>query len=526
MRSGVGRGWMLRRIGWMAGAAALAFLLAAASGTPLETGTYRDYESRVAAFTLSNGLRVIVLHRDHAPVFTFQIKADVGGVDEDVGQTGLAHLFEHMAFKGSCGIGTSNCPAEKKALGEMEATYLQLRDLIVKQNAGMPLTDADKAQMDALQKKFKDREANAQQYVVQNEFGKYISEAGGTGLNASTGDDSTQYFYSMPANKLSLWGWLESERFSDPVFREFYKERDVVMEERRLRTESTPFGRLDVEFSGAAFIAHPYGRPVIGWRSDITTVSMTMGQDFFKKYYGARNLVCVVVGDIDPADVKRVAEQYLTRIPMGEDPPPVVTVEPPQNGERRVTLEDPGQPALRIGWHTPQSNHPDSQALESLAKILGGGRTSRLYKRLVKQDRIATSVFAGNNGGKYPSLFEISATPVRGKTADDVEPVIYDEVTKLLTTDPPTEDELAKYKTGANAGFIRGLNSDGGMAGQLAYYQFYFGSWRELFREPDRINAVTLDDVKRVATLYLTKKNRTVGMIKTVQPAKPTGGKS
>ncbi|MGH8102905.1 MAG: M16 family metallopeptidase, partial [bacterium] len=489
------------------------------------TGTYKDYEGRVVEFTLSNGLKVIVLHRDHAPVFTFQIKADVGGVDETVGQTGLAHLFEHMAFKGSCAIGTTDCQKEKKALEVMEATYTQYRAYLLKQNAGMPLSDADKTQMDALWKKFKEQEADAQLNVVQNEFGQYISEAGGTGLNASTGDDSTQYFYSLPANKLELWGWLESERFSDPVLREFYKERDVVMEERRLRTESTPFGRLILEYYGAAFLAHPYGRPVIGWRSDVTTLTITQAQEFFNKYYGARNLVCVVVGDIDPMDVKRVAEKYLSRIPSGEDPAPVSTVEPPQNGERRVTLEDVGQPLLYIGWHTPQIDHPDTQPLEALATMLGGGRTSRLYKRLVKRDRIATTAFASNGAQKYPGLFEISATPVRGKTAEDVEPVIYDEINKLLTTDPPTEDELKKYKTGAQAGFIRGLNSDAGMASQLAYYQFYLGSWREMFREPDRIDGVTLDDVKRVAAHYLTKKSRTVGLIKTVQPAGSTGGK-
>lgn len=492
-------------------------VLFAAAAAP--TGTYKDYEGRVSAFTLSNGLRVIVLHRDHAPVFTFQIKADVGGVDEDVGETGLAHMFEHMAFKGTCAIGTTNCPAEKQALAAMETTYNELRPYLLRQQASFPMTDADRAKMDSLQKKFKEQEAAAQQYVVENEYEKIIGEAGGVGVNASTGDDSTQYFYSLPANKLELWGWLESQRFSDPVFREFYKERDVVMEERRLRTESTPFGRLDVEFNGAAWLAHPYGRPVIGWRSDVTTFTMTMAQEFFKKHYGAKNLVCVVVGDIDPADVKQMAEKYLTRIPPGEKSLPVVTVEPPQNGERRVILEDAGQPVLRIGWHVPQVSHPDTEPLNALATILGGGRTSRLYKRLVKQDRIATTVFTDDGAEKYPGLFELFAVPVRGKTAEDIEPVIYDEINKLLTTDPLTEDELNKYKTGAKAGFIRGLNSDGGMAGQLAYYELYFGSWHELFRQPDRIDAVTLDDVKRVAAQYLTKKNRTVGLIRTIQSA-------
>lgn len=476
--------------------------------------SYTEYESRVVEFTLPNGLKMLVLDRGEAPVFTFRTYADVGGVDEALGETGLAHLFEHMAFKGTSTIGTRNYREEKKAIRAMEEAYQAYRDAVQRK--------ADPDTVQHLQEEFLKLRAKADSYAVTNEFDRIIEENGGVSLNAFTTSESTQYFYALPSNRLELWAVLESERFADPVLREFYRERDVVLEERRLRTESSPFGRLAEEFDAAAFKAHPYGRPVIGHRADISTVSLTQAQAFFKKYYGAKNLVVTVVGDVDPDEVKRLAEKYFTRIPPGEDPPPVVTQEPPQNAERRVIVFDVAQPQLLVGYHTVEFVHPDRPALQALASILGSGRTSRLYQRLVKQEKIATgvSVFSGTPGNKYPGLLEISATPVKGKTAEALEPLIYLEIQKIQD-EGVTPEEVKKFQTRAKASFIRGLSSNFGLSGQLAFFEVITGSWHNLFREPEKIMQVTPEDVQRVAQQYLKESNRTVAFIRTV----PKGGK-
>jgi len=476
--------------------------------------SYTEYENRVVEFTLPNGLKMLVLDRGEAPVFTFRTYADVGGVDEAMGETGLAHLFEHMAFKGTTTIGTRNDKQEKKAIREMEAAYQAYWNAVQRKE--------DPDRIKRLQERFLSLQAKADSYAVTNEFDRIIEENGGVSVNAFTSSDSTQYFYSLPSNRLELWALLESDRFTHPVLREFYKERDVVLEERRLRTESSPFGRLEEEFEAAAFKAHPYGRPVIGHRADISTVSLTQAEAFFKKYYGAKNLVIAVVGDVDPDEVKRLAMKYFAKIPPGEDPPPVVTQEPPQNAERRVVLLDVAQPQLLIGYHTVEFVHPDRLPLQALANILASGRTSRLYKRLVKQEKIATSVYAftGTPGNKYPGLLEIGATPVKGKTAEDLEPLIYEEIQKIQQ-EGVTPEEVKKFQTRAKASFIRSLSSNFGLSGQLAFYEVITGSWRNLFRELEKIMQVTPEDVQRVAQQYLKESNRTVGLIRTL----PKGGK-
>jgi predicted Zn-dependent peptidase len=471
---------------------------------------FSGLQERVVEFRLKNGLKVLVLDRGEAPVFTFRTYADVGGVDEEKGETGLAHMFEHMAFKGTREIGTRDWRGEARAIEEMERVYLEWREKRLRGESGEEVA--------RLEKRFLELRQKAAGYSIPNEWDRIVQENGGVGINAFTTSDSTQYFYSLPANRLELWAYLEAGRFADPVFREFYEERDVVLEERRLRTESSPFGRLYEEFLAAAFKAHPYGWPVIGHRSDIANVTLTQAKAFYRKYYGARNLVVAVVGRVDANEVRRVAEKYLSRIPPGEDPPPVITREPPQIAERRVVLYDVAQPVLMIGYHTPEYAHPDRPALEALAFILGQGRTSRLYKRLVKQDRIATSISAsnGNPGDKYPGLLTITVTPVRGKTAEGVEPLVYEEIQKVRD-EGVTPEEMAKFRANAQSAFIRSLGSNAGLAGQLTFYEVITGSWRNLFKEPDLVNAVTPEDVQRVAREYLKPTNRTVALIKTAK---------
>ncbi|UCF14917.1 MAG: insulinase family protein [Phycisphaerales bacterium] len=472
------------------------------------------FEQRMTEFTLDNGLTFLVLERHEAPVVSFHTYADVGAVDEVRGITGLAHLFEHMAFKGTKTIGTKDYKAEAEVMAKMDEVFLALK---AEKRKG---EQADRARIEKLQKQMKGAQEQAQEYLVHDEYEEVFSREGSSGFNAYTSQDATQYIVSLPSNKIELWMMMESDRFANPVLREFHKERDVVMEERRLGVESRPVGRLLEEFMAAAYKAHPYGDNVVGHMSDIATLTRAEAQAFFEKYYSPSNLTIAIVGDVDPDQVRELAEKYFGPIPSGPKPEPVETVEPPQLGERRVVVEDPAQPFVLIGYHKPDVHHPDDAVFDALTDIVGMGRTSRLYKSLVKEKKIAVyaSGFQGMPGNKYPSLFLFYAVPARGHTNAESEEAIDAEIERLKT-ELVTPEELAKAKTRARASLIRQLASNSGLAAQLTFYHVVTGDWRNLFRQLDKIDKVTAEDIQRVAKEYFTIKNRTVGVTKTTAAA-------
>jgi predicted Zn-dependent peptidase len=494
----------------------MVLLFALASVVPKSAGAQdlADFEKRMTAFTLDNGLKFLVLERHEAPVVSFHSYADVGAVDEVKGITGLAHLFEHMAFKGTKTIGSKDHEAEAKAMARADEAFQAMKKERRKGDG------ADKAQIEELQKQFEEAQEEVQKYLVHDEFEEALTRQGSAGLNAYTGCDATRYILSLPSSKVELWMLMEADRFLNPVLREFYKERDVVMEERRLRTESQPQGRLIEEFLAISYKAHPYGEPVIGHMSDLETLTRTEAEVFFKKYYSPSNLTIVIVGDVEPREIRKLAELYFARIPSGPKPDPVETVEPPQLGERRVVVEDPAQPFVVLGYHKPNFNHPDNAVFDAITDIMGTGRTSRLYKSLVKEKKIAvaSSGFQGFPGNKYPGLFLFYAVPARGRTNQECEQAIYAEIEKLKT-EPVSPEELEKAKTRARADLIRQLASNGGLAAQLAFYEVISGDWRNLFKQLDKIEKVTAEDIQRVAEKYFTSKNQTVGVIETA-PAK------
>src|SRR5216683_4077820 len=304
-----------------------------------------SFEKRITVKKLANGMTVMVMERPEAPVFSFYTHVDAGSAQEVLGITGLAHMFEHMAFKGTNEIGTTNYPAEKAALAKVEETYAAYQ----KENEKEVGRDPKKVEQLAAAWKAAIEDAN--QYVIPNQFGEIVESQGGVGLNANTDLDETIYFYSFPENRLELWAYLESERFIHPVMREFYKERDVVMEERRMRTDSSPQGRLLEQFLAAAFVAHPYGRPIVGWPSDLHSFSATDAARFFHKYYVPSNMIVAVVGDVKAAQAMPIIEKYFGRIPAGPEPEPLRTKEPPQRSLRQVVLHDKSQPLYIEGYH-------------------------------------------------------------------------------------------------------------------------------------------------------------------------------
>src|ERR1700678_191153 len=273
-----------------------------------------SFEKRITVKTLPNGLTLIICERPEAPVFSFFTLVDAGSAQDPMRQTGLAHMFEHMAFKGTDKIGTSDYAAERPALEKVEssyAAYIAERDKSV---------GRDEDKLKQLEKAWKDSIAEADKYVVPNQFGKIVEQSGGQDLNAFTDYDETGYHYSLPSNRLELWAYLESERFLHPVLREFYKERNVVIEERRMSTDSRPFGRLIEQFTEEAFAAHPYHRPTIGWISDLNTFSATDAQKFFEKYYVPSNMTGAVAGDIEAAQALPILEKYFGRLPSRPHP--------------------------------------------------------------------------------------------------------------------------------------------------------------------------------------------------------------
>lgn len=473
-----------------------------------------SFEKRVTTRTLDNGLTVIVVERPVAPVFSFFTHVDVGSDREVPGITGLAHMFEHMAFKGTDRIGTTDYEAEKVTLEKVERAYLAY-DAERRRPVGR-----DEQKVAGLEQAWRAAMADADQYVVANEFGEIIDREGGVGLNAFTSSDETGYFYSLPANRLELWAYLESERFLNPVMREFYKERDVVMEERRMRTDSQPIGRLVEQFLATAFTAHAYGRPVVGWASDLQTFSATDAIAFMERYYVPSNMVVTLVGDVRAAEALPLVEAYLGRLPARPAPEPLRTVEPAQRAERQVILRETAQPFFLEGYHRPAVTHPDDAVYQVIADLMSTGRTSRLYRSLVRDKKIAAqaSGFNGFPGSKHPNLFAFFAVPTPGHTPEEIRHAIREEIERLRTEDV-TDEELQMVKTRAKANLVRQLDSNQGLAIQLATAQARYGDWRELFRQVDRLEEVTKQDIRRVADATFQPTNRTVGILETVQPA-------
>lgn len=486
----------------------------------LQAQDIASFEKKITVKKLPNGLTVLIMERPEAPVFSFYTHVDAGSAQEVNGITGLAHMFEHMAFKGTDKIGTTNYPAEKVALAKVERAYAAY------QRENLKETGRDPKKVAALEQEWQKAVEDADQYVKVNEFGEIVESQGGVGLNASTDLDETTYQYSFPENRLELWAYLESERFLHPVMRQFYKERDVVMEERRMRTDSSPQGRLIEQFLAAAYIAHPYGRPTLGWPSDLRAFSATDALNFFHKYYVPGNMVVAVVGDVKAAQALPIIEKYFGRLPDAPVPEPLRTKEPPQEELREVILKDRSQPLYLEGYHRPDFRDPDDAVYDVLSDLLSKGRTSRLYRSLVRDKQIALAAQGGSfPGNKYPSLFYFFAVPAPGHTAREMAGPIHDEIEKLKTKDV-TDEELQSIKTRAKADLIRSLGDNMGLANELADYQAYYGDWRELFRQIDRIETVSKADIRRVANLTFKESNRTVGTIETTSPdgAKPQAG--
>ena len=469
----------------------------------------------VSAHTLPNGMRVLLVERHEEPTIACGWVARVGSADERPGITGIAHLFEHMMFKGTKRIGTRNArrDAELNALQDQTVAELRkeidgLRERLRRgeiQRLDDPGVRSARHQelLDTLAKQVQEQRS----LVVKDELAKLYAQAGATGLNANTTQDRTFFHVTVPANKLALWAWLESDRLQNAVFREFYSERDVVLEERRQRTDATPFGKLNEAFNAMIWHALPYSWPVIGWPSDITAVTRDQADQFFATYYAPSNLTAILVGDFKSGEALDLLQTYFGSIPDHPGArPKVITLEPSQPGEQRLSATADATPMVTAAYKCVASVHGDAPALKVLAGILNG-QSGRLNRELVQRRRAAVGAQAYVVAQKFGGVFYLSGTPASGQAPEEVEPLLYRELERIQKGGV-TATELLKAKNQYEVDRLRLMDSNGGLLGLLAGAEGQ-GTYLDVKRHSERLQAVTCEDVQRVARVYLIPTNRT-----------------
>lgn len=468
--------------------------------------------------TLPNGMRVLMVERHDHPTIACGWVARVGSANERPGITGLAHLLEHMLFKGTKTIGTTNGPRDielnvlqDKVQARIRAEVSLLRE---KQRRGeiadMNDPQARTPRLQELLREFDTLVAEQKQITVTDEFSKLYEKHGSSNLNAFTDLDMTVYTNEVPANKLELWMWLESDRLLNPVFREFYSERSVVLEERKQSLDATPTGAFEEAFAALVWAAHPYSwaETVIGWPSDISQVTREQASEFFTTYYAPNNLTAVLVGDFNPDQAMVLMERYFGRLqanPQGV--PEVTTTEPPQVAEQRLYAEAETTPEVEIAYKTVASVHKDAPALSLLADVLNG-KSGRLYKQLVLKQKVATSAKARVQGAKYSGTFALTGVASADHTPEDVEKAIGVELEKIQR-DGISEEELQKVKNQSQAAAYARFEKNMGLMLQLAKAEGR-GDHRDCLKGPLNIQKVTRWDVQRVAKQYFAKENRNV----------------
>lgn len=469
-----------------------------------DAGTY--LKSKVVTRTLPNGITVILLNRGYSPTLAFEIAFRVGSVDESYRCIGAAHMLEHMLFKGTDRLGTKNFQKEKKILRRIEAVGETLDYL--------RLTSPKNERIAALEKELARLQKKAAGYVISSPYDRIYTRSGGVGFNASTSRDKTGYYIELPADKLDIWARIESERLKRPVLREYYLERNNVIQERLMRYDSQGQGLLFEQYMATAFAAHPYRHPIIGWRSNIPYLSLKDIRHFFRTYYTPQRMTITIVGKQDIEKTWKVLKKYFSNIPRGRDLPEIPVEEPKQRGEKRVVVKFESNPWLLVGWHKPTYPSHDDYVFDIISEVLAGSKNSLLYRRLVLEKKLAADVSAWNGapGARYDNMFIIFITPRRGKDPALIEKEVYSVVASLAAKVPQKELERARVKMESELVF--GLDSNKGIAHLLSYYQTVFKDWRYAADYLDAISRVKAADITGAIKKYMIPENRVVGILK------------
>lgn len=470
-----------------------------------------DLASRASEFELANGLKVIVLKRSGAAQFAAHIALDVGSSDERSGYSGAAHLLEHMMFKGTRSLGSLDWGSER-FFYEKTLYYGGKLDDARARSAPEPILKSYRIALESAL-------AGERRFFRSEIYSEIYSAAGVVGFNAGTSKDFTYYIARVPANRLELWAWVESQRFKGIVYREYHKEREVIMEERQSRYENDPEGKLYEAFLATAYKKHPYGSPIIGFESDIDNMPLEEVDRFYKSFYAPNNALIVIVGNVDPVEVKRVIEKYFGDLAPKPIPARLIPVEPRQKEKRELTLDLDARASVMIGFHKPIRPDRDSYALELIESILSSSRSARLERRLVLEEKIASSVGAWiGPGEKYPNLLMIYGAPSASHSSRDLEAAIVAELDRLKS-EPVPAAELERVKTGYEADLLRHLRSNYFMARLIASYQLLTGDWRDLERDIKVIRSITSEDIQRAARKYFVESNMSVARIEPIAEA-------
>jgi predicted Zn-dependent peptidase len=468
-----------------------------------DAGSY--LKKNVVTKKLKNGITVIMLNRGFAPVLAFEISFRVGSVDESYRTIGAAHLLEHMLFKGTDKIGTKDWSKEKIIQGRIEAVGETIDRL--------KIMDPKNARLPELEAELRRLQKDQAELVLSTPYDAIYTENGAVGFNASTSKDMTGYYIELPASKLEMWAKMESERLTNFVFREYYLERNNVLQERLMHYDSIGTGLLFERFMATAFIAHPYRHPIIGWRSNIPSLSIVDIRKFFLDHYIPSRMTITIVGMQDADRTFEVINRYFGALQTRPDPPPIIVSEPRQMGERRFNLYFESSPYLVIGWHKPAFPAQDDLICDVISEILTGGKSSRLYRSLVLEKKIASSVSAWNGapGSRYPNLLAIFAAPRPPHTPQELERVIYDEIDRFFGD--VTREEIQKVVNGMESGMVFDLESNRGIARILSYYHTLYGDWKYAAEYLGMIKKVTIEDIKSMKDRYFIENNRTVGIL-------------
>lgn len=473
---------------------------AAAAPAPAPPPAAAEHRLDIKEIRLDNGLRIFVLENTASPTFAGYYQFNAAAAFDPKGRSGIAHLLEHMMFKGTETLGTTDYARERPLLERLSVLWHQLDAEI--DRADDPFGAPARDRIEALKKEIETVSAAAKELLVKNEYDELMTRAGGVGENATTGEDVTNYFIQLPANRLELWFKLESDRLLHPVFREFWSERDVVHEERRMGDENQAEGLASEMLNRLLFSVHPYGTPIVGWSKDIGRLKEEDALAAFTSHYSPANCVMVLAGDVKAAEVERLARQYLGAWKPQEMRAPDVTAEPEQRGERRAVIEFDAEPNLFQGWITVPEGHPDGSAATILGMILGGLSSSRLDKSLVQEQQLASSVWAYQNSMRWAGAMGVGATPQGGHTTAELETAIAGEV-RRIQDEGVTADELERAKIQWEAYWVRNLKSNLGQAMRIGDAVGVSGTLDYLYEFQRRIEAVTAADVQAVARKYL-----------------------
>jgi predicted Zn-dependent peptidase len=484
---------------------------------------FKDAASRlktnIKKVTFENGLTLIMLRRTTSPTLALYTKFKVGSSDEIPEMSGTAHMLEHMLFKGTANIGTTDFKSEKKYYTLLKSTGHELDQLnLEKRNLqlkDLPVSEALDKRILILSRRLKAIEDKEKEFTIPSEDFFIYDQQGQVGFNAYTNNDVTNYQIKLPSNRLEIWAKMESDRLKGPILREYYTERNVIMEERRMRVENRGLGILREKYLSLAFDRSAYGRPVIGYESNIPFLDIYETEAFFKAYYSPDNMVIGIVGDLDFDKTEEMIKKYFGDLQPSKNRRKEQRIIAKFNlGERRITFKHPGGSILLLGWQKPAYPHKDSIVFELIDSILTKGARSKLYQQAVLKEKLVSSISAWTSdpGERFQNLFTIFANLNEDVDAAKLETIIWEEIDKLKKGEI-TEEEIAIAKNQAIADFLRDVDSNASLADGLTFFELVTGNWEDMFISYDKFNAVSKEDIVRVINKYFTKENMTAGFL-------------